>query len=74
MILRTAEELLGKASGKGPPNEKESWWWNEELQEKIKRKREAGIANKRNESVENKLAWKMAKKEAKTTVARAKAE
>ena len=74
MIMRTAEELLGKTSGKGAPNDKESWWWNQDTQDKIKRKREAGIIFKRNESVENELAWKMAKKEAKATVARAKAE
>ena len=74
MIIRTAEELLGKTSGRGPPNDKESWWWNQDTQDKIKRKREAGIAYKRNETVENKLAWKSAKKEAKKTVAVAKAK
>ena len=74
MIIRTAEELLGKTSGKGPPNDKESWWWSQDTQDKIKRKRETGIVYKRNESVENELAWKNAKKEAKRTVAMAKAE
>ena len=42
MILKTAEELLGKTSGRGPPNEKESWWWSLNTQDKIKRKRKQG--------------------------------
>ncbi|XP_066969173.1 uncharacterized protein [Macrobrachium rosenbergii] len=36
MILRTAEELLGEISARGPPNDKESWWWNQDTQDKIK--------------------------------------
>ena len=74
MLMRTAEELLGKTSGKGPPNDKESWWWSQETQEKIKRKREAGIVYKKNRTAENETAWKTAKKEAKRAVARARAE
>ena len=42
MILKAAEELLGKTSGRGPPNEKESWWWSLNTQDKIKRKRKQG--------------------------------
>ncbi|KAG8234965.1 hypothetical protein J437_LFUL010309, partial [Ladona fulva] len=30
------QEILGKTSGKGPPEEKETWWWNEEVQKEIK--------------------------------------
>ncbi|XP_066990469.1 uncharacterized protein [Macrobrachium rosenbergii] len=74
MILRTAEELLGKTSRRGPPNDKESWWWNQDTQDKIKRKREARIIYERDESVENEIIWKIANKEAKWAVARAKAE
>ncbi|XP_066947062.1 uncharacterized protein [Macrobrachium rosenbergii] len=74
MILRTAEELLGKTSGRGPPNDKESWWWNQDTQDKVKRKRESRIIYERDESVENEMAWKIANKEAKRGVARAKAE
>ncbi|XP_066983772.1 uncharacterized protein [Macrobrachium rosenbergii] len=66
MILRTPEKLLGKTSGRGPPNDKESWWWNQDTQDKVKRKREARIIYERDESVEN--------KEAKRARARAKAE
>ncbi|XP_066982163.1 uncharacterized protein [Macrobrachium rosenbergii] len=74
MILRPAEELLGKTSGRGPPNDKESWWWKQDTQDKVKRKRKARIIYERDESVENEMAWKIANQEAKRTVARAKAE
>ena len=73
MILQTAEELLGKTSGRGPPNEKESWWWNLNTQDKIKRKKKPRRAHDRNESEENRLAWKNAKKEANKAVAKANA-
>ena len=33
LILRTGEEAFGKSSGRKPPRNKESWWWNEEVQE-----------------------------------------
>ena len=65
MILKTAEELLGKTSGRGPPNEKESWWWSLNTQDKIKRKKEARRAYDRNESEENRLGWKNVNKEVK---------
>ena len=64
---------MGKTSGRGPPNEKESWWWNLNTQEKIKRKKQARVAYDRNESEENRIAWKNANKEAKRAVAQAKA-
>ncbi|XP_068200663.1 uncharacterized protein [Palaemon carinicauda] len=40
-ILRIGEEVLGKSSGRRPPNDKESWWCNDELQEQVKTKKEA---------------------------------
>ncbi|XP_064099435.1 uncharacterized protein LOC135210473 [Macrobrachium nipponense] len=73
MILKIAEELLGKTSGRGPPNEKESWWWNPNTQDKIKKKKEAGVAYDRNQSEENRIAWKTANKEATMAVVEAKA-
>ena len=39
MILRIGEVVLGKTSGKGPPGDKESWWWNEQTQDVIKKKK-----------------------------------
>ena len=74
MILKKASygELLGKTSCTGPPNEKESWWWNLNTQNKIKRKKEARRAQDRNESEENQLAWKNSYKEAKKAIAKAK--
>ncbi|XP_068205284.1 craniofacial development protein 2-like [Palaemon carinicauda] len=41
VILRIGEEVLGKSSGRRPPNDKESWWWNDEVQEWVKTKKEA---------------------------------
>nr|XP_027226231.1 uncharacterized protein LOC113818249 [Penaeus vannamei] len=42
VIRAVGEEVLGKTSGKGPPENKESWWWNEEVQvnekEEVKKK------------------------------------
>ncbi|XP_066957667.1 uncharacterized protein [Macrobrachium rosenbergii] len=49
----------------------ESWWWNQDTQDKVKRKREARIIHERDESMENEMAWKIANKEAKRAVARA---
>ncbi|XP_064110303.1 uncharacterized protein LOC135218089 [Macrobrachium nipponense] len=40
-ILRHGEENLGKTSGKGPPKDNENWWWNEDTQDKIKKKKES---------------------------------
>nr|XP_027232843.1 uncharacterized protein LOC113824304 [Penaeus vannamei] len=60
-------------SGKGPPNDKETWWWKEELSETIKQK----IARKeyyKNRNEENKVRPKTANKAAEKAVAVAKAE
>ncbi|XP_076041788.1 uncharacterized protein LOC143025674 [Oratosquilla oratoria] len=40
VIRRTAEEVLGKSSGKKPRNCKESWWWSPNCKEKIEKKEE----------------------------------
>ena len=31
VIRKVAEEVLGKTSGKGTPQGKDTWWWNEEV-------------------------------------------
>ncbi|XP_068211719.1 uncharacterized protein [Palaemon carinicauda] len=41
VILRIGGEVLGKTSGRRAPNDKESWWWNDEVQERVKTKKEA---------------------------------
>ena len=36
ILLKAAEEVLGKTSGKKAPAYKETWWWNEEVQQVMK--------------------------------------
>ena len=66
------EELLGKTSGKCKPR-KDTWWWNDEIQQCLKRKKEAKKTLDRYNTEENKEAYIVAKKEAKRKVASAKA-
>ena len=73
VILRHGEEILGKTSGNGPPEDKETWWWSEDTQDKIKRKKESNKNYDRHRTEENKQARKEANKAAKKEVARAKA-
>ena len=40
MLRKVGEKVLGMTSGKWK-NRKETWWWNEEVQESIKEKKEA---------------------------------
>nr|XP_027232040.1 uncharacterized protein LOC113823570 [Penaeus vannamei] len=73
MIRQAAEEILGMTSGKGPPNDKETWWWKEEILETIKQK----ITRKeyyKNRNEENEERLKTANKAAKKAVAVAKTE
>ena len=39
ILLKAAEEVLGKTSGKKAPADKETWWWNEEVQQVVKWKK-----------------------------------
>ena len=39
LLLDTGKSVLGQATGKGAYNEKEAWWWNEEVQKTVKEKR-----------------------------------
>ncbi|XP_069970999.1 uncharacterized protein PF3D7_1120000-like [Penaeus vannamei] len=51
----------------------ETWWWNDEVQESLKRKKEAKKTLDMENKDEIKEVYKLAKKEAKKSVARAKA-
>ena len=35
-ILRVGQEVLGMTTGRRPPRDKETWWWNDKVQEVIK--------------------------------------
>ena len=71
MLRKTAETVLGVTFGK-QKGDRETWWWNEEVQESIKEKKEAKKAwNKiRNENI--KKIYKKKKSKAKKAVAMAK--
>ncbi|KAG8225450.1 hypothetical protein J437_LFUL004451 [Ladona fulva] len=71
-LREAGEEILGKTSGKGPPEEKEMWWWNEEVQKEIKEKKEAKKRWDLTGSQEDMETYKMRKKNAKGAAARAK--
>ena len=58
MVRKTAETVLGVTFGKRK-GDKETWWWNEKLQETIKEKKEA---KKAWDKIRNKNIKKMYKK------------
>ncbi|KAI5739350.1 hypothetical protein M8J77_018157 [Diaphorina citri] len=74
VILNVGESVLGMTSGKGRPKDKETWWWNQEVKEKIKEKKEAKKKWDKTNKPEDKSEYKRAKKEAKRAVAQAKAK
>ena len=72
-IIGIGEEVFGKTSGKDPPQDKETWWWNNEVREKVKEKKEAKKTYDRMGNEEKERAYREANKEAKRAVAQAKA-
>ena len=74
MIRTVGEEVVGKTSGKGPPEDKEAWWWNEEVQAEVKKKKEAKKRWDNTGKNEDREDYNTAKKNAKKAVARARAE
>ena len=71
MLRKTAETVLGvtfvKRKGDG-----ETWWWNEEVQESIKEKKEAKKAWDKIRNENTKKIYKEKKSKAKKAVAMAK--
>jgi len=65
-----ANKACGRASGKQRKNE--TGWWNGEVAEAIKKKRELYRIAHQTKKEEDKAAYKLAKKDAKKAVARAK--
>jgi len=74
-IRRSAKKILG-ISRRGGNKMKGAWWWNEEVKEKVKEKKEAYAAFTNNGTDEEKeisgVRYKIAKKVVKRAVAVAK--
>ena len=68
---KTAETLPGVTLGKRK-GDRETWWWNEEVQESIKKKKEAKKAWDKIRNEKRKKMYKDKKSKAKKTVAMAK--
>ena len=73
MIRSIARKELGETSGKvSPAGRQETWWWNQEVQEKLKDKKKAKKAWDTIRDDASKLAYKTAIKQAKREVAKAR--
>ena len=73
MIRSIAKIELGKTSGKiSTAGRRETWWWNQEVKEKLKDKRNAKKIWGTMRDGASKLANKIARKQAKREVARAR--
>ena len=40
VILRDGQEVLDMTTGRRPPGDKETWWWNDEVKDAIRAKKE----------------------------------
>ena len=67
MLRKTAETVLGVTFGKQKEN-KETWWWNEEVQESLKEKKEAKKAWDKIRDENTKKVYKEKKNKAKKAV------
>ena len=72
-MISAAEEVCGRTSGRRG-RERETWWWNESLQQVITEKKEAYRRWQSTESAEDKRAYQIKSREAKRSVAAAKKE
>ena len=66
---RELDEISGKVSTAG---RRETWWWNQEVQEKVKDNKKAKKAWDTIRDDASKLAYKNARKQAKREVAKAR--
>ena len=71
-MRESAEEILGRTSGKCAPADKETWWWNEEVQAAIKTKKTLRRIWDRTGDQADKQRYKRAKVDARRKVAQAK--
>ncbi|KAM1110894.1 hypothetical protein ACFX19_010231 [Malus domestica] len=67
----TSKEVLRESKGFAP-HQKESWWWNEEVQTKVKAKKECCKALYKDRTNENSERYRRTKQEAKKAVREAK--
>ena len=72
LLLDTAKSVLGQTTGKGAYNEKEAWWWNEEVQKAVKEKILKFKQYQQSRCDEDKYDFREANKRAKREVAKAK--
>ena len=73
MIRSISRKELGETSGKvSTAGRRETWWWNQEVQEKLKDKKKAKKAWDTIRDDASKLAYKTAIKQAKKELAKAK--
>ncbi|VDO72737.1 unnamed protein product [Heligmosomoides polygyrus] len=70
-ILRCAKETLRETMG-GTRGDKSAWFWNEEVQAAVKRKKKAYKLWKKTRAPEHLTSYRKLKRLAKTTVAKAK--
>ena len=68
ILVTKATEVCGKTSRK-PRKEKDTWWWNDEVQREIKEKKLALQQVKENENDITKERYRQAKRKAKRVVA-----
>ena len=73
IMLRIAKEVLGESSGKFFEN-KEAWWFSEEIRQKTKQKKEAKKRYDQTGEDVHQQEYKQCKKEARKAVAIARAE
>ena len=74
MILRAGQEVLGMTTGRRPPGDKETWWWNGDVKDAMRAKKEAKKKWDASERQEERDIYRRANKEAKKEVARSKVE
>ncbi|KAL5137126.1 hypothetical protein HKD37_10G027540 [Glycine soja] len=72
-IIKVAKETLGESRGFGPRG-KESWWWNENVQSKVRVKKECFKEWSRCRNSETWDKYKIARNETKKAVSEARAQ
>ena len=73
VVMGAAEEICGATKGE-KHMERETWWWNEEMQKSMRRKKDAFKKWQLQGRNELKEAYKNMKREAKAAVAKTKNE